>query len=132
MAHDLAPPRAVCQNFGEDGEYTFALGTEEGEKAVPRRRIRDLVETQPIVPLQYSEWRALKIRSFGGWETEIRHLPAAIRRRLAFGVRMPRPTMVAQSSPFIKQCVEFAIPRETMIYFGPERPLENEYFWAFL
>ena len=63
------------------------------------RRIRDLVETQPIVPLQYSEWRALKIRSFGDWETEIRHLPAAVRRRLAFGVRMPRPTMVAPSSP---------------------------------
>eukprot|EP01045_Picozoa_sp_COSAG04_P036929 COSAG04_NODE_9203_length_887_cov_2.030457_1_plen_117_part_01 len=34
------------------------------------RRIKDLVETQPIVPLQYSEWRALKIRSFGDWETE--------------------------------------------------------------
>ena len=35
-AADLAPPRAVCQHFGEDGEYAFALGTEEGEKAVPR------------------------------------------------------------------------------------------------
>ena len=56
----------------------------------------------------YAEWRALGIRAYGDWETALRRLTPTARRRLAAGVRMPRTTMVAASSPFIKQCVEFA------------------------
>ena len=35
-----------------------------------------MVESQTGLPLPYTEWRALKIRSFGDWESKIRKLPA--------------------------------------------------------
>ena len=73
------------------------------------RRIRDLVsDVDPAPQMLYAEWRALGIRAYGDWETALRRLTPTARRRLAAGVRMPRTTMVAASSPFIKQCVEFA------------------------
>ena len=81
------------------------------------RRIKDLVPApatepdasgEPSPKMMYAEWRALGIRSYGDWEAALRKLAPAAGRRLAVGVRMPRSTMVAASSPFIKQCVEFA------------------------
>ena len=74
------------------------------------RRIRDLVPApiaepstsgHPQPKMLYAEWRALGIRAYGDWETALRRLAPTVRRRLASGVRMPRTTMVASSSPFI-------------------------------
>ena len=69
MAHDLGPPRAVCQLFGKDGEYSFVL---------PRGKSVRHRATRPRGTITLSTRQEGLVRPMMVWAHDLRCIPTSL------------------------------------------------------